>query len=58
MGSIQLGSDITGNTSLLSRLTEGSRRCLTGISLPRSSCEGVASFAKASAQEFFVLGTC
>ena len=58
MGSIQLGSDITGVTSLLSMLIEGSERCSTSISLPRSSCEAVASFVKASAQEFSALGTC
>ena len=58
MGSIQLGSDITGETSPLSKLTEGSRRCSIGISLSKSSCEAVASFAKASAQEFSALGTC
>ena len=58
MGSIQLGSDITGETSQLSMLTVGSERCSTDISLPRSSCEAVASFAKASAQEFYALGTC
>ena len=58
MGSIQLGSDITEETSPLSMLTEGSGRCSTGISMPRSSCEAVASFAKASAQEFSALGTC
>ena len=58
MGSIQLGSDITGETSPLSMFTEGSGRCLTGISLPRSYCEAAASFAKALAQEFCALGTC
>ena len=58
MGSIQLGSDITGATSPLSMLTEGSERCSTGIILLRSSCEVVASFAKASAREFSALGTC
>ena len=58
MGSIQLGSDITGENSSLSTLTEDSGRCLIGISLPRSSCEAVSSFAKASAQEFSILGTC
>ena len=57
MGSIQLGSDITRETSPLSMLTEGSGRCSTGISLPRSSCEVVASFAKASAREFYTMGT-
>ena len=58
MGSIQLSSDIIGETSPLSMLIEGSGRCSTGISLPKSSCEAVASFAKASAWEFFALGTC
>ena len=58
MGSIQLGSDITRETPPLSMLTEGSRRWSTGISLPRSSCEAVANFAKASAREFIALGTC
>ena len=58
MGSIQLSSNITRETSSLSTLTEGSRRCSIGISLPRSSCEAVTSFAKASAREFSDLGTC
>ena len=58
MGSIQLSSDITGATSPLSMLIEGSGRCSIGIRLPRSSCEAVASFSKASAQEFSALGTC
>ena len=58
MGSIQLGKDITRETSSLSMFTEGSGRCLTGISLPRSSYEAVASFAKASDREFSTLGTC
>ena len=58
MGSIQLGSDITRETSSMSMLTKGSKRCSTGISLPRSSYEAVASFAKASAREFSALGTC
>ena len=58
MGSIQLGSDITGETSPSLMLTEGSERCSTGISLPRSSCEAVASLAKASAREFSALSTC
>ena len=57
MGSIQLGSDITGETSPLSMLTKGSERCSIGIIVPRSSREAVASFAKASAQEFSVQGT-
>ena len=58
MGSIQLGSDITGETSSLSMLTKGSGRCSTGISLPKSTCEVVTSFAKASAWEFSAVGTC
>ena len=58
MGSIQLGSDITGKTSQLPMLIEGSGRCSIGVSLPRSSCEAVATFAKASAQEFSDLGSC
>ena len=58
MGSIQLGSDILGETSPLSMLTVGFGRCSTSINLPKSSCEVVASFAKASAQEFSTLGTC
>ena len=58
MGSIQLGSDITGATSLLLMLTKGFGRCSTGISLPRSSCEAVSSFYKALAREFSTLGTC
>ena len=58
MGSIQLGSDITRETSPLSTLTEGYGRCSIGVSLPRSSYVAVASFAKASAQEFSDLGTC
>ena len=58
MGSIQLGSDITGEVSSSLTLTEGSGRCSTGASLPRSSCEAVASLARASAREFSALGTC
>ena len=58
MGFIQLDSDITGETSPLLMFTEGSGRRSIGISLPRSSCEVVASFAKASAREFSGLGTC
>ena len=57
-GIIQLGSDITGETSPLSTLIEGSGRCSIGVSLPRSSCEAVDSFANASAREFSDLGTC
>ena len=30
----------------------------TGVDLLRSSCEAVANFAKASAQEFSALGIC
>ena len=58
MGSIQLGSDVTGETSTLLRSMEGSARCSTGVSLLRSSCEDVASFARVSAREFFALGMC
>ena len=58
MGSIQLGSDMTGETPSLLRSTEGSERCSTGVSLLRSSWEAVASFAKASAHEFSALGMC
>ena len=58
MGSIQLSSDITEETSLLSTLTEGSGKCSIGVSLPRSSCEVVASFSKASTREFSDLDTC
>ena len=58
MGSIQLGSDIAKETFSLSTLTEGSGRCSIGVSLPRSSCEAVTSFANAAAWEFSDLGTC
>ena len=58
MGSIQLGSDMTGETSSLLRSMEGSERCSTGVSLLRSSWEAVASFAKAYAHEFSALGMC
>ena len=58
MGSIQLGSDMTGETSSLLRSTEGSERCSTGVCLLRSSWEAVASFAKASAHEFSTLDMC
>ena len=58
MGSIQLSSDIAGETSSLLRSTEGSERCSTGISLLRSFWEVVSSFAKASAREFSALGMC
>ena len=58
MGSIQLSSDMTGETSTLLRSTEGSERCSTGVILLRSSWEVVASFAKASAHEFSALGMC
>ena len=33
-------------------------RCSTSVSLLRSSCEAVASFARVSAREFFALGMC
>ena len=58
MGSIQLGSDMTGETSSLLRSMEGSERCSTGACLLRSSWEVVASFAKASAREFSALDMC
>ena len=58
MGSIQLGSDMTGETSMSVRSMEGSARCSTCVSLLRSSCEDVANFAKASAREFSALGMC
>ena len=58
MGSIQLGSDMTGATSSSLRSIEGSARCSIGVSLLRSSCEAVASFARASAREFSALGMC
>ena len=58
MGSIQLGSDVTGETSTPLRSMEGSVRCSTGVSLLRSSCEVVASFARVSAREFSALGMC
>ena len=40
------------------RSIEVSARYSTGVELLRSSCEAVASFAKASAREFSALGTC
>ena len=58
MGSIQLGSEVTGETSTSVRSIEGSSRYSTGVSLLRSSCEAVANFAKASALEFSALGMC
>ena len=58
MGSIQIDSDMTGETSSLLRSTEGFERCLTGVNLLRSSWEAVVSFAKASAHKFFALGMC
>ena len=58
MGSIQLGLEITRETSPLSMLIEGSGRYSTGTSMPRSSYEDIVSFDKASAREFFALGTC
>ena len=57
MGSIQLDLGITGETSSLLILTEASGRCLIGINMPKSSCEVVANFAKASAREFSHLST-
>ena len=58
MGSIQLGSDMTGEISSLLRSTEGSERCSTGVSLLRSSWEAVSNFARAFAREFYTLGMC
>ena len=58
MGSIQLDSDMTGEISSLLRSTEDSERCLTGVSLLRSSWEAVSSFSKASACKFSALGMC
>ena len=56
--SIQLGSDLICATSTSQRSIEGSARYSTGVELQRSSCEAVASFAKASTREFPTLGTC
>ena len=56
MGSIQLGFDVTGDTSTSLRSMEGSTRCSIGVSLLRSSWEARASFAKVSAREFSALG--
>ena len=58
MGSIQLGSDMTGEISSLLRSTEGSERYSTGVSLLRSSWEAVASFARAFAHKFSALSMC
>ena len=58
MGSIQLDSDMTRETSSLLRSTEGSERGSMGICLLRSSWEAVASFAKASAHKFSALDMC
>ena len=58
MGSIQLSSDMTGETSSPLRPTEGFERCLTSVCLLRSSWEAIASFAKASAREFSALDMC
>ena len=58
MGSIQLGSNVTGETSTSARSIEGSARYSTGVSLMRSSCEDVANFSKASAWEFSALDIC
>ena len=58
MGSIQLGSDMVGETSSLLRSTEGSERCSTGVSLLRSSWEAVSNFAEACAREFSAIGMC
>ena len=54
----QIGSDIVGDTSLLSTFTEDFGRCSTGTILSRSFRDAVASFARASAREFSALGTC
>ena len=58
MGPIQLGSDLTGETSTSVRSMEGSARCSTDVSLLRSSWEAVASISKVSAREFSALGMC
>ena len=58
MGFIQLGLDMTGETSSLLRSMEGSESCLMDVSLLRSSWEPVVSFAKESAREFSALGMC
>ena len=58
MGSIQLGSDMTGEISSLLRSMEGYERCSTGVNLLRSSWEAVASFSRESAHEFSTLGMC
>ena len=47
-----------GHFFIVSTFTEGSRRCSTNTNLSRSSCDVVASFARASAREFSALGTC
>ena len=54
MGSIQLGSDVTGETSMSVRSMEGSARCSTSVSLLWSSWEAVASFVKVSARAGYV----
>ena len=58
MGSIQLGTDSTGATTMLYGSIEGSDMYSTGVDLPRSSYEAVANFAKASVREFSALGIC
>ena len=58
MGSIQLGVVITRRTSSLLTFIEGSMRCSTGTHQSKSSCDAVASLARESTREFFVLGTC
>ena len=58
MGFIQFGSDLIWATCTSQRSIEGSARYSTGVELLRSSCEAVASFAKASAREFSAIGTC
>ena len=57
MGFIQFGSDLIWATYTLQRSIEGSARYSIGVELLRSSCEVVASFAKASAREFSALRT-
>ena len=48
MGSIQLGAVIIGRTSSLLTATEGSMRCSIGTCLSKSSCDAVASLARAN----------
>ena len=46
MGSIKLGSDITGDTSSSSKFTEGSGRCSNGTNLSRSSRDAVLALPR------------